>query len=110
MIANIIAFSRYIVMLLFPAVLAVSFAGMARTRKNIFVFGCFTVYEGDANLESKEEDIQSVFEDAVFDTGFGKKPNPKIVFPIKEPTNAVFSDFGAEAFKRFSLTKDKVEF
>lgn len=43
MIAAVIAFSRYWFALLFGVAVAVSFAGMARTRKNYLVFGCFTV-------------------------------------------------------------------
>lgn len=43
MIATIIEFSRYFVALLFGAAVAVSFAGMARTRKTHLAFGCFTV-------------------------------------------------------------------
>ena len=40
-IRGIIEFSRYFVMLLFPAAVSVSFSGMTRTQKNILVFGCF---------------------------------------------------------------------
>ena len=43
MIATIIEFSRYWFALLFGMVVAVSFAGMARTRKNYLAVGCFTV-------------------------------------------------------------------
>jgi len=43
MIAITIEFSRYFIALLFGAAVAVSFAGMERTRKNYLVFGCFTV-------------------------------------------------------------------
>ena len=43
MTETIIAFSRYFVALLFGAAVAVSFAGMARTRKNHLALGCFTV-------------------------------------------------------------------
>jgi len=43
LILNIIEFSRYWFALLFGASIAVSFAGMERTRKNYLVFGCFTV-------------------------------------------------------------------
>ncbi len=42
MIAVVIEFSRYWCALLFGAAVAVSFAGMARTRKNYMAFGCFT--------------------------------------------------------------------
>ncbi|RYD06078.1 hypothetical protein N752_05995 [Desulforamulus aquiferis] len=42
MIEIVIAFSRYWFALLFGAAVAVSFAGMARTRKNYLAFGCFT--------------------------------------------------------------------
>ena len=44
MIRIIIEFSRYIFMLLFPAAVSVSFAGMERKRKNIIVFGCFIIF------------------------------------------------------------------
>ena len=43
MIATVIEFSRYWFALLFGAVVAVSFAGMGRTRKNYLAVGCFTV-------------------------------------------------------------------
>lgn len=43
MIETAIAFSRYFVALLFGAVVAVSFAGMVRTRKNYLNFGCFII-------------------------------------------------------------------
>ena len=43
MIKTVIEFSRYFVALLFGASVAVSFAGMARTRKNYLAFGYFTV-------------------------------------------------------------------
>ena len=43
MIEIIIQFSRYFVALLFGSAVAVSFAGMPRTRKNYLVFGSFTV-------------------------------------------------------------------
>lgn len=43
MIATIIEFSRYLAALLFGAAVAVSFAGMPRTRKNHLAFGSFTV-------------------------------------------------------------------
>lgn len=43
MIETAIAFSRYFIALLFGAAVAVSFAGMARTRKNHLAFGCFIV-------------------------------------------------------------------
>jgi len=43
MIETTIAFSRYFIALLFGAAVAVSFAGMARTRKNHLALGCFTV-------------------------------------------------------------------
>lgn len=43
MIEIVIEFSRYWIAMLFGATVAVSFAGMAPTRKNCFVFGCFTV-------------------------------------------------------------------
>ncbi len=43
MIETAMAFSRYFMALLFGAAVAVSFAGMARTRKNYLVFGCFIV-------------------------------------------------------------------
>lgn len=39
-----IEFSRYWLALLFGTVVAVSFAGMARTRKNYLAVGCFTVF------------------------------------------------------------------
>ncbi|MGI6225546.1 MAG: sensor histidine kinase [Peptococcales bacterium] len=41
MIETAMAFSRYFIALLFGAAVAVSFAGMARTRKNYLTFGCF---------------------------------------------------------------------
>lgn len=43
MIETVIAFSRYLCVLLFGTEVAVSSAGMARTRKNYLVLGCFTV-------------------------------------------------------------------
>ncbi len=43
MIATIIEFSRYWFAMLFGMVVAVSFAGMARTRKNYLAVGCYTV-------------------------------------------------------------------
>ncbi|TWH59419.1 GHKL domain-containing protein [Desulfitobacterium sp. LBE] len=43
MIETAVAFSRYFVALLFGAAVAVSFAGMGRTRKNHLALGCFTV-------------------------------------------------------------------
>ena len=43
MIEVFIEFSRYFIALLFGAAVAVSLAGMKRTRKNYLVFGCFTV-------------------------------------------------------------------
>ncbi len=43
MIATVIEFSRYWFALLFGAAVAVSFAGMARTRKNHLAVGCLTV-------------------------------------------------------------------
>ncbi len=43
MLATVIEFSRYWFALLFGTALAVSFAGMARTRKNHLAVGCFTV-------------------------------------------------------------------
>ena len=43
MIAVVIEFSRYWFALLFGTAVAVSFAGMDRTRKNYLVVGCFTV-------------------------------------------------------------------
>ncbi len=43
MIATVIEFSRYWFSLLFGATVAVSFAGMARTRKNYLAFACFIV-------------------------------------------------------------------
>ncbi len=43
MIATVIEFSRYFIALLFGAAVAVSFAGMAHTRKNYLVLGFFTV-------------------------------------------------------------------
>jgi len=43
MIETAIAFSRYFIALLFGAAVAVSFAGMERTRKNYLVLGCYTV-------------------------------------------------------------------
>lgn len=43
MIETAIAFSRYYAALLFGAAVAVSFAGMAPTRKNYLTLGCFTV-------------------------------------------------------------------
>ena len=38
---GIFELSRYVVMVLFATAVSVSFAGMAGTRKNILVFGCF---------------------------------------------------------------------
>ena len=43
MIETVIEFSRYLVALLFGAAVSVSFAGMARTRKNYLALGCLTV-------------------------------------------------------------------
>lgn len=43
MIETAIAFSCYFIALLFGVTVAVSFAGMARTRKNHLILGCFTV-------------------------------------------------------------------
>ncbi len=43
MIETVIEFSRYFIALMFGAAVAVSFAGMERTRKNYLAFGCFTV-------------------------------------------------------------------
>lgn len=43
MIETSIAFSRYFIALLFGAAIAVSFAGMARTRKNYIATGCLAV-------------------------------------------------------------------
>ena len=43
MVETIIQFSRYFVALLFGSAVAVSFAGMPRTRKNYLVFGGFVV-------------------------------------------------------------------
>lgn len=43
MIAVVIEFSRYLFALLFGAAVAVSFAGMERTRKNYMALGVFTV-------------------------------------------------------------------
>ena len=43
MIATVIEFSRYWFALLFGMVVAVSFAGMERTRKTYLAVGCFTV-------------------------------------------------------------------
>jgi hypothetical protein len=43
MIETVISLSRYWFALLFGAAVAVSFAGMAHTRKNYLAFGCFTV-------------------------------------------------------------------
>lgn len=43
MLATVIEFSRYWFALLYGAAVAVRFAGMARTRKNYLVVGCFTV-------------------------------------------------------------------
>ncbi|OPZ87851.1 MAG: hypothetical protein BWY74_03300 [Firmicutes bacterium ADurb.Bin419] len=43
MIETTIAFSRYFFALLFGAAIAVSFAGMARTRKNYIAVGCLTI-------------------------------------------------------------------
>ncbi len=43
MIETVIEFSRYFIALLFGSAVAVSFAGMARTRKNHLTLGCFTV-------------------------------------------------------------------
>jgi two-component system sensor histidine kinase AgrC len=42
MIQSIIAFSRYLCILIFGTEAAVSAAGMARTKKNYFVLGCIT--------------------------------------------------------------------
>lgn len=44
MLETVIGFSRYFIALLFGAVVAVSFAGMVRTRKNILILGCFAVF------------------------------------------------------------------
>ncbi len=44
MIATAIEFSRYWIAFLFGSAVAVSFAGMVRTRKNYITFGCFTVF------------------------------------------------------------------
>jgi two-component system sensor histidine kinase AgrC len=41
MIETAIAFSRYLIALLFGTAVAVSFAGMARTRKNHLALGSF---------------------------------------------------------------------
>ena len=43
MIAVVMEFSRYLFAMLFGAAVAVSFAGMARTRKNYMALGGFTV-------------------------------------------------------------------
>ncbi len=43
MIATVIEFSRYLVVLLFGTLVAVNFAGMARTRKNYLAVGCFAL-------------------------------------------------------------------
>jgi hypothetical protein len=43
MIETVIEFSRYLTALLFGAAVAVSFAGMTRTRKNHLALGCFTL-------------------------------------------------------------------
>ncbi|MDR0444575.1 MAG: hypothetical protein LBH44_14345, partial [Treponema sp.] len=43
MIETVIALLRYLIMWLFGAALTVSFAGMARTRKNMLHFGCFNI-------------------------------------------------------------------
>jgi len=43
MIETAITFSRYFAALLFGVTVAVSFAGMERTRKNCLVVGCFTI-------------------------------------------------------------------
>lgn len=43
MMAVVIEFSRYLIALLFGAAVAVSFAGMACTRKNYMALGCFIV-------------------------------------------------------------------
>ncbi|MDD4496436.1 MAG: ATP-binding protein, partial [Eubacteriales bacterium] len=43
MIKIVIEFSRYFIALLFGTAVAVSFAGMARTRKNYLTFSCFIV-------------------------------------------------------------------
>ncbi len=43
MIQTIIEFSRYLAAMLFGAAVAVSFAGMARTRKNYLILGCFNL-------------------------------------------------------------------
>ncbi|MGI6778796.1 MAG: sensor histidine kinase [Acetivibrionales bacterium] len=43
MISTVIEFSRYLIALLFGTAVAVSFAGMTRTRKNYLLFGCFTI-------------------------------------------------------------------
>ncbi len=42
MIETVIAFSRYLVALVFGTVVSISFAGMERTRKNYLALGCFT--------------------------------------------------------------------
>lgn len=42
MIETTIEFSRYFIALLFGATVAISFAGMVRTRKNYLALGCFT--------------------------------------------------------------------
>jgi two-component system sensor histidine kinase AgrC len=43
MIETLIEFCRYFIALLFGTAVAVSFAGMARTRKNYLALGCFAV-------------------------------------------------------------------
>lgn len=43
MIVTAIAFSRYFIALLFGTAIAVSIAGMAHTRRNHLILGCFTV-------------------------------------------------------------------
>ncbi len=44
MLETTIGFSRYFIALLFGIAVAVSFAGMARTRRNILTLGCFAVF------------------------------------------------------------------
>ncbi len=52
MIATAIEFSRYCLALLFGTAVAVSFAGMARTRKNYLAVVCFTIFVFTLQLSS----------------------------------------------------------
>ena len=67
-------------------------------------------YQGDDVNASYLPEIQKHFNDATFSPGRGKNPNRKIVFPVRDATNAAFEDFKIEAFNRFDLTKDIMGF